>query len=186
MANDCNYELRATSNDREVLEYLLATLNNRDYDYLKNVKPKARHFFRVDNEFGEIKETSNGYVLYAYGMCVWSVHCCMLSGKYSYYNESNKEHPDIFMGTTLGQISSLGCNIEVFSEEEGMGFSEHILCINGTLSHDTCAKMTRALCDSFGRFRITKGEDDTKHKGEFVWLNPNREYLTEEWLWEIC
>lgn len=185
MANDCNYELRATSNDREVLEYLLATLNNRDFNYLKNVKPKARHFFRVGNEFGEIKETSNGYMLYACGVCAWSVHWCMLSGKNSYYNEANIEHPDIFMGTTLGQISSLGCNIEVFSEIED-GRSEHIAFQRGTLSIDTYVKMTSALCDSFGRFRITKGEDDTKHKGEFVWLNPNREYLTEEWLWEVC
>lgn len=185
MANDCNYELRATSKDREVLEYLLATLNNSDYDYLKNTKPKARHFFRVDNEFGEIKETSNGYVLYAYGWCAWSVHCCMLSGKNSYYNEFNKEYPDIFMGTTLGQISSLGCEIEVFSEEEGMEFSEHIVYINGTLTHDTCAKMTRALRDSFGRFRITN-EVDSKYSGEVVWLNPNRERLINGWLWEVC
>lgn len=183
MANDCNYELRATSKDREVLEYLLATLNNSDYDYLKNTKPKARHFFRVDNEFGGIKETSNGYVLCAYGWCAWSVHCCMLSGKNSYYKEFNKEHPDIFMGTTLGQISSLGCDIEVFSEIEG-GQSEHVIYANGTLSHDTYTNMIPALRDSFGKFRITNGMD-TKHKGKFVWLNPNRERLTEEWLWEV-
>lgn len=181
MPNYCNYEMKIKGSKdaiKRVLECLKA-----DYDYDEG-KPGHKHFFRVFDVYENAKMEDNGdgtFTQFVCGDCAWSVYCCMFSGG-TYYNDCKKNHPDTFMGTDLIEQSQ-DCEIEVFSEEEGMEFSEHYIFKNGECLCDDTAQVQQAGYTKTGKI-TTRINWDT-YEGDCVCLNPHRENQVDEFRWEL-
>ena len=181
MPNYCNYEMKIKGSKdaiKRVLECLKA-----DYDYEEG-KPTHKHFFRVFEvyENKEMKDNGDGtFTQLVWGDCAWSVHCCMCSGG-TYYNDCKKSNPDTFMGTDLVEQSQ-DCEIEVFSEEEGMEFSEHYIFKNGECLCDDTVDTQQAGYTKTGKI-TTRINWDT-YDGDYICLNPHRVNQVDEFYWEI-
>lgn len=172
MPNYCNYDMRIKGSKKainRVIECLKA-----DYNYGKG-KPSHKHFFRVFecNDEGEFHKEANGeFSKTVYGYLAWSCSSCMLSGTYSYYQDVKKSNKDTFMGTDLAE-QSRDCTIEVFSEEEGMCFSEHYLFKNGICYIDDTCDIQSAGYDKEGN--LTTEIDWDTYDGDIYVKNPHRE-----------
>ena len=164
MANDCNYEMKIKGS-KNAIKRVIACLE-QDYNYNEG-KPSGKHFFRVFDAQPDEEEfwDDNGdgtFTAFIWGYVAWSIHSAMVgTGPYSYYNECKKKHPDIFMGTTLLEQSQ-DCEIEVFSEEWGMCFSEHYYYAFGECLDDSSVDI-----------------DVDDSKDEWIVHNPNR-YAPDE------
>ena len=182
MPNYCNYEMKIKGSKdaiKRVLECLKA-----DYDYEEG-KPAHKHFFRVFDAYEdkEMKDNGDGtFTQFVWGDCAWSVRCCMLSGGGTYYNDCKESHPDTFMGTDLVEQSQ-DCEIEVFSEEEGMEFSEHYIFENGECLCDDTVPTQQAGYTKTGKI-TTRINWDT-YDGDYICLNPNRVNQVDEFYWKI-
>lgn len=168
MPNYCSYEMKIKGS-KSAIERVLNCLK-ADYNY-KEGKPAHKHFFRVFsvNEYEGVieKNSDNTYTKQVWGDCAWSVYCCMCKGGATYYDEFKKDLGENFMGTNLYEQSQ-DCEIEVFSEEEGNGFSEHYIFENGECWLEESERIQ------------TEYTDD-----EDIIINPNRENNTGNFLWEI-
>lgn len=179
MANDCEYEMRITGS-KETIERVFQCLTG-DYNYEEG-KPSHEHFFRIFSATKEeLTENEDGtYTQVIYGDCAWSVASCMLDGAFSYYECVKKDHPEIFMGTTLKEQSK-DCIIEVFSEEPGMGFSEHYIFKNGVC---LCQDEQEIKTGGYDKNNEpTEDIDWDTYEGDYVVFNPYRRKRTGEFLW---
>lgn len=177
MPNYCNYEMKIKG-DKDAIKRVVDCLKAK-YNYHAGTKPSHKHFCRVFQV--EYKMESDN-VCFIYGNCAWSVYSCMLNGENTYYNSIKKDHKDIFMGTTLLEQSK-DCEIEVFSEEEGMGFSEHYRLKNGKYLVDETVDI-----EPFGYTKTGKPTTDVDwetYEGDFGVFNPHRKNMTENYLWNI-
>ena len=166
MPNDCDFEMKIRGS-KQAIKRVVDCLQ-ADYHYNEG-KPSHKHFFRVFDTY-EDKLINNGdgtFTQWLHGYCAWSVYSCMCNGTHTYYNDVKKDYPDIFMGTTLEEQSQ-DCEIEVFSEETGMGFSEHYLYKNGYCEVDDCAQI-EVECDD----------------EEYTILNPHRYDQGEDYMWTL-
>lgn len=128
MPNLCDYELKIRGS-KEAIQRVVDCLK-ANYNYDTGEVPHE-HFFRVFSatESDLVKNKDGTFTQDIYGDCAWSVEECMVS-KGGYYGKLKRSHPKLFKGTTLAK-QSRDCEIEVFSEEPGMRFSEHFLFKNG-------------------------------------------------------
>ena len=182
MPNYCDYEMKIKGS-KEAIARVLECLN-ADYNYGEG-KPSHKHFFRVFDatKDGNARKNADGtYSQLIYGYCAWSVSSCMLDGGFSYYQSVKKDHPEIFMGTTLVEQSE-DCEIEVFSEEPGMGFSEHYIFKNGECLCDDECEITSGGYDESGK--PTEDIDWDTYEGETLIFNPYRFGRTQQFLWNI-
>lgn len=174
MANDCLYEMKIKGSKKAINRVIKCLKAN--YNYGEEKKPRHKHFFRIFECYDDgdeiIKNEDGTFTKFVYGECAWSVRSCMLSGSCTYYEDIKKGYPKIFMGTDLLEQSK-DCEIEVFSEELGMEFSEHYLFKNGEMLLDNCIDITQAGYDSEGK--VTKEIDWDTYDGDAVILNDNRE-----------
>jgi len=183
MANDCLYEMKIRGSKKAITRVVKCLNTYYDYD---EGKPKHRHFFRVfecvnEDEFVDNKDGT--FTKYVFGYCAWSVNSAMIDkGKHSYYHYLKEEFHDIFMGTTLAE-QSRDCVIEVFSEEEGCGFSEHYIFDHGTCECDNCVEISPVGYDSNGN--ITHDIDWETYDGDWDIENPNRVAIGETFAWTI-
>ena len=181
MPNYCNYEMKIKGS-KKAINRVLSCLK-ADYNYTEG-KPSHKHFFRVFGAYEDSMERNEDgtYTLFVYGDCAWSIYSCMCSGEYTYYNSLKESHHDIFMGTTLLEQSK-NCEIEVFSEEEGCGFSEHYIYRNGECLCDTSVEIQTGGYTKTGK--PTKKINWDTYDGEIVVFNPNREGVNEPYRWTI-
>ena len=132
MPNYCEFQMRVKGLP-EAIHVLESVVT--DYEH-------PRHFWRVFdfNEF-ERHTAEDGRAVVSYcGNCAWSVYCCMCSGAHTYA----EDHPE--ESTSLQEISEfLGLEIEVFSWEPGMGFSEHFLYRAGEEAVNACIDYSEYL-----------------------------------------
>lgn len=180
MPNYCDYEMKIRGS-KTAIERVIECLN-ADYNYGEG-KPSHKHFFRVfqAEKAGNIKRNEDGtYTQVIYGYCAWSVASCMLDGGFSYYNVVKKDHPEIFMGTTLKEQSE-DCTIEVFSEEPGMGFSEHYIFKSGECLCEEEREITSGGYDKNGE--PTENIDWEEYDGDTIIFNPYRVKRTGDFLW---
>ena len=182
MPNYCNYEMKIVGS-KDAIERVLGCLK-ADYDYTLE-KPEHKHFFRVFNVYEDEEMEDNGdgtFTQFVYGGCAWSVYCCMCSGGHTYYNDGKKSLGENFMGTNLVEQSH-DCEIEVFSEEEGIAFSEHYIFKNGECLCDDCVEIKQAGYNKKGK--ITTRINWHTYEGNLVHLNPHRENQIDEFRWEL-
>jgi hypothetical protein len=182
MPNYCDYEMKirgSKSAIQRVVDCLKA-----NYNYSEG-KPEHKHFFRVfEAEVSELVKVDgeDNYEALIWGYCAWSVYSCMCKGEHTYYDSLEKDYPDLFMGTNLEEQSK-DCTIEVFSEEEGIGFSEHYLFENGQCLIDDCCDIEQAGYTKTGKI-TTRINWDT-YDGDTVCINPHRKNPNEGYRWEI-
>lgn len=182
MPNYCDYEMKIKGS-KDAIKRVLECLKV-DYDYCKG-KPRHKHFSRVFSAYEDERMEDNGdgtFTQFVYGSCAWSVYCCMCGGDHTYYDSLRESHPDTFMGTDLVEQSQ-DCEIEVFSEEEGMEFSEHYIFKNGECLCDDTVEIQQAGYTKTGR--ITTHINWDTYDGDLVCLNPHRENQVNEFYWEI-
>ena len=181
MANDCYYEMKVKGS-LNAIKRVIACLK-ADYNYTAG-KPEHKHFFRVfecyDNEPEQVSKDT--YECFISGYVAWSVYSCMCSGEHTYYNSLKESHPDTFMGTDLIEQSK-DCEIEIFSEEEGMEFSEHYLYRNGKCEIDETVRIEQAGYTRTGK--VTKRINWDTYDGEYVCINPHRENKIDEFRWVL-
>ena len=184
MPNYCDYDMKIRGSKRAIQRVINCL--KADYSYYEG-KPSHKHFFRVFeanvSEYTPVRKISeNVYEAYILGYCAWSVWSCMCSGGSTYYSSVKKDYPDIFMGTTLAE-QSRDCEIEVFSEEGGIGFSEHYIFKHGEcLCDDTCDIETAGY-DEEGN--ITTDLDWDTYDGDYTVINPHRECAGGDYAWEL-
>lgn len=177
MANDCLFDMRIKGKKDSILRVIECL--KAGYNYYEG-QPKHKHFFRIFDVYDEDNIMDNGdgtFTANLWGYCAWSVHSCMLEGVHTYYNDCKKNHPDIFMGTNLGEQSK-DCEIEVFSEEEGMCFSEHYYFKNGIRMVNECVDIQIGGYNEDGQ--ATTDIDMDTYDGEYITFNPNRYANTDE------
>lgn len=183
MANDCLYEMKVRGS-KEAIQYVIDCLK-ADYNYSEEKGATHRHFFRIFDCYDDepIKEIEEGvYEKYIFGYCAWSVSTCMSEG--GYYGDCKKNHPDICMGISLAEVTKdQHCVIEVFSEEEGMCFSEHYIYDNGECVCDDTVEIYTGGYNEKGE--PTTDIDWDTYDGEFVVFNDHRLGFEEGFAWTI-
>ena len=130
MPNYCDYAMRVKGT-YEAIDEMEKRLT--DYDH-------TPHFWRVfeANRTDGISEVPEGddadMVTEFSGTCAWSVFSCMCKGKGTYANDCT----DKSVTTSLSETAKeLELEIEVYSEEPGIGFAEHYLYLtDGTAVED--------------------------------------------------
>lgn len=168
MPNICTANLNIRGYKDNVDEFL--KILQADYDYYKMEFTHNKHFYRVfqaevynDEIYGVTKFVS------AFIECAWSVACCMFDDAYTYYNESTIITKDmsyedkefaaqhIIHSTCIErEAKRLNLDIEIISEEPGIGFREHYLFYEGDLKRDDCV--------SYEEYYI--GDSNTKEEYE--------------------
>ena len=181
MPNYCNYEMKIKGS-KDAIKRVVDCLK-ADYDYTEG-RPSHKHFFRVfqAEDCGMVDNGDGTFTQYIWGDCAWSVYSCMCDGEHTYYSSLKEAHPDIFMGTTLLEQSE-DCEIEVFSEEEGMEFSEHYIYKNGECLCDSSVNTEQAGYTKTGK--VTKRINWDKYEGDIICLNPNRKDLIGDYQWSL-
>ena len=182
MPNYCDFEMKVKGSKTAIARVLKCL--NTDYDYSEG-KPSHKHFFRVfqaEKEGEPTKNQDGTYTQVINGYCAWSVSSCMLDGPFSYYESVKKNHPEIFMGTTLAK-QSRNCEIEVFSEEPGMCFSEHYIFKNGKCLCEEEREITSGGYDENGK--PTEDIDWENYDGYTIIFNPYRIDRTAQFMWNI-
>ena len=126
MPNYCHYTMRVRGS-YEAIDEMERRLT--DYDH-------TPHFWRVF-EADRVDEPSRqgdgsaDMVAEFDGTCAWSVNACMCDGPLTYAGDFSKNPETAPCCTSLAKTAEeLGIDIEVFSEEPGMGFAEHFLYDN--------------------------------------------------------
>lgn len=179
MPNLCDYDMKIKGS-KEAIQRVIDCLK-ANYDYEEG-KPAHKHFFRVFDCYDEdeFMDEGNGiFSKYVFGDCAWAINCCMISG---YYEEVKKNHPKIFMGTTLAEQSK-DCEIEVFSEEPGCCFSEHYIYKNGECLLDDCVEIEQGGYGEDGK--PTTDIDWDTYDGDYLIFNDHRDGLEGSYKWEI-
>ena len=130
MANKCYYNMKIVGATQEAVDEFIQML---DYSH-----PDGKFFARIFEAYPYTSYEENGnYVTQVTGDCAWSVYSCMCGGAFTYYDDNAKTTEKI---TNLAiETKRLGLKVEIFSQEPGIGFAEHIIFDNGhqILSEET-------------------------------------------------
>lgn len=175
MANICNFFGKIVGDEKEVKE--VYNYFNEPYVYIKNKTgkcveaPEQYHFFKID----EVLITEEGFnekgefFVEIFGSCSWSLNSALLEkGYYDIYKV--EQDPEYFKGMCLERVHEKfpELKMELFSEEPGLEFSEHILLDeNGVL--EEVETLRQAFYDS---------KEEAEEDGETV----SDEEL-EEWIY---
>lgn len=149
MPNYCNYSMRIVGRQEDVDQFVKELKTDYSYDDYgcSEIEEGLRHFCRVFhadviyNEPIKFKINENCCVMLRdvtiSGDCAWSVESCMT--KHGYYSQLKDKYGNRSKATTLKLESKiLNLIIEVYSEESGCCFSEHMLYVNGKKVIDDC------------------------------------------------
>lgn len=130
MANWCDFRMMVRGKKDNVDTF---------YKYLTDYENSKKYFARIfcadiDSESAD----DNGIkTMKLSGDCAWSVYSSMCEGVYTYYTENRSTDPKL---TCLREATQeLQLEVEIRSEEPGMGFWEHIHYKDG-----------ECLCDETG------------------------------------
>lgn len=155
MANDCCYEMHVRSRTEEELKRFVNIMQYEDEEHLHRIFDAVE---RYEGPFNVVIE----------GSCAWSVHCCMCDGEGSFYDAAKERITS--KSTTLKLLSKeLHLEIEIFSEEPGMGFMEHYKFINGEQTIDEVADYCCLTPDDYSS-RESAEEETGRHIDEEEWI----------------
>lgn len=137
MPNYCFYDLNITGKPDDVERVVNAL--KAEYNYTDPASVKHEHLYRVfeaevyhdeTDEFG-VKTTG------VRGNCAWSVGSCMMGGQSGYYSDFEKRYGKDNKGTCLENLTKeTNTIVEIYSEETGCCFQEHIVVNHGIVLLD--------------------------------------------------
>ena len=167
MPNYCNYKTKLKGEPSSIREFIDIMKNNTDHE--------GPHMYRIfAAEVIDESEIDKGFA-HIDGYCAWSVYSCMMEGEHTYYDKEKEESAELgkqFNGTSLIKESKrLSLSIEIYSEEPGFGFEEHIYIINGDIVEYEVADMSEI---SLGDFK------SVKELNEKLGLSISKEYFEKE------
>lgn len=178
MPNLCNYSMKVTGAPENVEKFI--NIIQVNYMYKEDgtcINPNTgemvdRHFWRVFEAYIEDDEIENNIrSVIIGGDCAWSVHSCMCSGLGTYQSNSPNRK-----GTTLRDESErLSLTIEVFSEECGFCFMEHMVYVNGKQIINDCIDWNEYYTGEYETVEEMNEECDTYFTQEEF---ENNEYLS--------
>ena len=129
MANNCGYEIRVKGKKENLEKFY----HYMDYE---NQNEEEKHFARIFSHEREYYTTTDGNEgMYIYGDCAWSLHTCLMKGQGSYFG-SEDENPQLVNAVDVSK--ELDLEIEMWSEEPGVGFCEHKYIKKGEVIFDEC------------------------------------------------
>lgn len=146
MPNICSYYCKVTGPKKGIDRFINATNNNYNYS---TYEVAGEHFWRVFETYISVLEQCPNnpelYTLIASGDCAWSIACCFTEVPFSYQHDNKMTMPNN-KGVSVEQLSKEEqLIIEMYSDEIGMGFSEHYIWINGKLYTESVVDYTE--CD---------------------------------------
>lgn len=143
MANDCCFSMLVAGEKENVNEFITML------DYTHPHLCFARIFDIYESRRKVLKDGRTAVQLD--GACAWSVYSCMMEGGGTYYNDHLNDPYDgsARLTSLIKQGERLQLDIEIFSEEPGMGFTEHYRIINGQVIEYTCDDYSEYYYDSW-------------------------------------
>jgi len=125
MPNLCSYGMKVVGT-KENKDKLLEIMK-RGYDCTKE---DDIHMWRVFDAYRNSYKGDDEELYFIGGNCAWSVYSCMFDGPGTY-----QQRDETGKGTTIVQLSKdLNLDIEIFSEEPGIGFMEHYIIRQGDVT----------------------------------------------------
>lgn len=137
MANDCYVTGKASALNVEDLKKFL--------DIMENEKFMSFYCEKI-NDCGEGKRKTVRF----YGDCKWSIFSSINSSRY---------------GNALNETSK-GLIVEMWSQEPGVGFEEHVVYANGTCLCDDCVDWMEYDLDAYNSLEELNEECNTNFKEE--------------------
>lgn len=115
-----------------------------NYDYRTMEFSHKPHMYRIF-ECDCYKEEIEGGIKTAYLTTeqAWSAYVCMFDGLLTYYDDNKNRHQ--FATCVENEAKRLSLDVEIFAEEEGIGFQEHY------------------IVDRFGNIEVDEREDMERH-----------------------
>lgn len=175
MPNYCNYEMKVVGGRSNVEEFFKVLSSDYDYTDGLNYSSFDRHFFRIfeaySHDFSYEKDENNRPIANTIkhvkidsnedtiveaiisGYCAWSVASCMMPGGYSYYETSGRPKGS----NLILESKNLNIDIEVFSEESGMCFMEHLIIESGVVTTEECEDYEEQFDEKTGEGKTTGG-----------------------------
>lgn len=153
MPNICFATLQVTGMKSSIEEF--AECLEADYNYRTMEFSHKPHFFRVfEVDRGEMNFIEGLiYTQTFYINCAWSIYSCMMEGPFSYYNsimvDNIKEGKENFATHLVAISRDLKLDIEVWSNETGMCFAEHIHIRNGEILDNICYEYTEHYIEEY-------------------------------------
>lgn len=122
MANNCGYNMKVVGDSEANV--------NEFCQILSYQHPDDRYFSRIFEAYVyRTEHINNQYIAYISGDCAWSVYSCMCAGPFTYYTDRDIDNLSV---TNLAlETKRLHLVVEIYSEEPGVGFAEHIIYDNG-------------------------------------------------------
>lgn len=139
MPNYCDFHMVIKGKEKNVLKAISILKASYNYNNVGNPITSDDnppfHVFRTWDVFEELEPPEDGEIrAFVCGDCAWSVYSCMFDGEHTYYKSTKEMFPNTFKGITLQQMSEkYKLDIEVYSEELGIGFQEHYLIKHGKI-----------------------------------------------------
>ena len=149
MPNYATYEARILG-DKENVMKVVEIFQRENYE-------DGEHMFRIfeANLFGdELQESERAkgkHVAIITGYCAWSLATCMFRDQSSYYS-----HPDASPNAIdITEISKkYNVEVEMYSEEEGIGFEEYYYIKNGKILKEGIAEDLEVIIpDSYDNYK---------------------------------
>lgn len=136
MANYCSYDLMVRGKTADVEQF---------YRYMTDYDNSPKYFARIFSaEILERNDENSFTTMKVYGDCAWSVYSCMCDGSCTYFSDSNQEGK---LTCLRDATKELNLEVEIHSEEEGMGFWEHIHYSNGECICQDCGDLHSKVFD---------------------------------------
>lgn len=174
MPNICDFDAKIRGPKTKVLKLAEWLASNYNYDnkypncYIEKggIKIPTEHHigFRVFEtnyspediqDFADADEVT----LYAFGNCAWSVSCCMLDTSSTDYLNAFKNEKRPYAISLTKACKELGTEIEIYSQEPGCCFSEHIYVNKeGELILNDCVEYTDTYIGEYETYQDYKNE----------------------------
>lgn len=158
MANLCSYEIRVkgTKESRDKFwSYINPDYNNNEAPHFARMQLSDAERNAFTNNDGEECDCITG-------ACAWSLYSCMFNGPHTYF----QDWVDVKLIDIESVSNDLHLELEMWSEETGMGFAEHYHIKDGEILIDECPRLTEKENDD--------GEWEYDEKPDNFW---NFEYV---------
>ena len=151
MANNCFFEMHVSGRKRNLNKFF----HYMDY---KHQKEGEKYFPRTFPSDKTEYITYNGnHVISIVGDCAWSIYSCLCKGAHTCFGEKNKNKT---MHNMIDMSKYHKLEIEVWSEEHGIGFSEHYYIKNDEIIINDCEDLMEEYNEKTGEFEYTKKADN--------------------------
>ena len=155
MANMCDFSMKVIGNSKESIETFYNMLSQKGTVYMGR---------GAEAVMQDIEAVDGRYTTKIEGWCKWSIRASLVLDAISMRNHpemwtfGNTVKKDTLKFLTLYEAcEELALDMEVFSEEPGMEFQEHVLFRHGVIEIDACVNYTEEYDEENDEYISTGG-----------------------------